>query len=369
VHIDGGPVEYRGLHDLHITDFRNIAAASLTFSPGLNLITGANASGKTSLLEAIYTLGRVRSFRTNRPEQAIRRGQSFYRLVGQVGDQSGGRLPVGIERHPDSVEVHLDRQPLRRLSELAGCLPVQVLSADTPTILNGGPGQRRQTLDWAMFHVEHEYRDLWQRYNRVLKQRNAALRAQLPDREVVSWNHDLIELAGNIDQLRRGYLSEFAALLGMELLELLPGHEVELRYLPGWPGNSILEDALEKGLVRDRQAGYTHYGVHRADFRLLVDGSEILEVCSRGQQKTVLVAFMLAQMRLQQLRNKPVGAFLLDDLGSELDAANRVRVMAALRELSAQLFVTMIEDGSFQMPAWENLHRFHVEHGVIQEML
>ena len=367
--VDGGSDEYRGLHELHITDFRNIAAASLSFGPGLNLITGANASGKTSLLEAIYTLGRVRSFRTNRAEQAIRRGQPFYRLVGQVGDQLGGCIPVGIERHAGSVVVHLDRQPLRRLSELAGCLPVQVLSADTPTILNGGPRQRRQTLDWAMFHVEQEYRDLWQRYNRVVKQRNAALRAQAHEREVVSWNHDLIDLSGSIDRLRKAYLAEFAVLLSSELLELLPGHEIELRYLSGWPGNSTLEAALGSGLARDRQSGYTHFGVHRADFRLLVDGGEVQAVCSRGQQKTMLVAFMLAQMRLQQLRRRPVGAFLLDDVGSELDPDNQLRVMTALRELSAQLFVTMIGEDSFRTAGWGELRMFHVEHGAVQEVL
>ena len=152
-----------GLQSLEIHDFRNIADAALAFSPGLNLVSGDNAAGKTSLLEAIYCLGRVRSFRTSIAAQPIRDGQAAFRLVGRVLSQEGRQIAIGIERQKAGLRVHCDRQPIRRLSDLAGSFPVQVLSGDTPTILNGGPRYRRQTLDWALFHVEHAYREVWQR--------------------------------------------------------------------------------------------------------------------------------------------------------------------------------------------------------------
>jgi len=139
---------------LEIQDFRNIQKSPLTFSPGLNLVTGQNAAGKTSLLEAIFCLGRVRSFRATTPGQLIRYGQTAYRLVGRVGQGKGRGMPIGIEQRADGLRVHLDGQPVKRLSDLAGCFPVQVFSADTPTILSGGPRYRRQALDWALFHVE-----------------------------------------------------------------------------------------------------------------------------------------------------------------------------------------------------------------------
>jgi len=120
------------LQSLEILDFRNIQKSPLTFSAGLNLVTGKNGAGKTSLLEAIFCLGRVRSFRASTARQLIRYGQSAYRLVGRVGQGRG--MPIGIERRVDGLQIHLDGQPVKRLSDLAGRFPVQVFSADTPTI-------------------------------------------------------------------------------------------------------------------------------------------------------------------------------------------------------------------------------------------
>jgi DNA replication and repair protein RecF len=363
------PHPRRGLESLEIVNFRNIAAASLSFSPGLNLITGENASGKTSLLEAIYCLGRVRSFRTHQPDQPIRYGEDRYRLVGRVGRGERGSLPVGIERSRSSLTVHLDGEPVRRLSDLASCFSVQVLSADTQNLLNGGPRYRRQLLDWALFHVEHGYRDIWQRYTRILRQRNAALRANAKTSLVSSWDSELLEAAARIDSLRQSYLQRFEALLAQEIAQLLPGTDIVLHYLPGWPVNSTLATTLTAALEKDRVHGYTRYGVHRSDFRLLVDGHDVAGHCSRGQQKSVLVAFLLAQLRLQQERRSPPGVFLLDDLGSELDSEHQERVLRALRDLDAQVFVSAIEAGRIDTAGWQSVARFHVEHGKVREVL
>lgn len=360
---------YRGLQSLEIHNFRNIASALLAFSPGLNLISGRNASGKTSLLEAIYTLGRIRSFRTPSALQTIRYGQSAFRLVGRIVNAAGQTIPVGIERGNATLAVHLGGSAVRRLSDLAGSLPVQILSSDTATLFNGGPRYRRQVLDWALFHVEQGYRATWQRYARILKQRNAALRSQVRPALVTAWDAELVETANAIDRLRRAYLDRFSLLLAEELQRLLPGCQPELRYAAGWPGDATLEDALMNGLDRDRGLGYTQYGVHRSDFRLLLDGRDIAAHCSRGQQKAVRVGFMLAQVRVQQERACPAGVFLLDDLTSELDPSNRQLVLESLRGLDAQVFITAIEGERIDAAGWQTPRRFHVEHGVIREVL
>lgn len=358
-----------GLQSLDIRDFRNIQNASLTFSSGLNLITGANAAGKTSLLEAIYCLGRVRSFRTSIVDEPVRYGQTAYRIVGRVRQEGGRLVPVGIERQAAGLQVHLDGKVIRRLSDLAGSFPVQVMSGDTDSILEGGPRYRRQAIDWALFHVEHPYREYWQRYTRALRQRNAALRTRVAGEQVRIWDSELLETGQQIDKLRKQYFEALQLKLQDNLPELLPGVTVSLHYQSGWPAGLGLAESLAQALERDRIRGYTQYGVHRADFKILVNGRPARSHCSRGQQKALTVAFMLAQIGLQQDRDISLGAFLLDDFASELDEAHQERVLCALRDLHAQVFVTAIDGVRTDQSAWDETKRFHVEHGEIQEVL
>jgi DNA replication and repair protein RecF len=358
-----------GLQSLDICDFRNIATASLSFSPGLNLISGENAAGKTSLLEAIYCLGRVRSFRTHVSAQPIRDGQSAFRLVGRVLSSAGRQFPIGIERQRSELEVHLDGQPVRRLSDLAGSFPVQIMSGDTSTILNGGPRYRRQTLDWALFHVEQAYREVWQRYTRALRQRNAALRAHMPVKQVTAWDAELLDAAQHIHEFRRSYFEMLEPHLQSEVKQLLADKELTLRYQSGWPESLSLHDALSQSLQKDIGQGFTQYGPHRSDFTLLVNGKGVVSHCSRGQQKVVIVSFMLAQVQLQQERSVPMGAFLLDDLTSELDTRHQHRVLAALHDLNSQVFVSAIEPDAVDTAGWQDAKKFHVEHGVVQEVV
>jgi DNA replication and repair protein RecF len=359
----------RGLHSLTIDNFRNIESAALSFGNGLNLVHGANGSGKTSLLEAIYSLGRVRSFRTHQTSQPIRYGQSCYRLVGHIYGHAGQPVPLGIERSGSALTVHFNGEAVRRLSDLAGNFPVQVLSSDTSNILTAGPRYRRQAIDWALFHVEQDYRELWQRYSRTLRQRNAALRNQAAPRLVSIWDEELVDAANGIDHLRRRYLDDFIVLFRKELDMLLPGMELTLRYLPGWPANHSLTEALAASLDKDRSYGATQQGVHRSDFCLLLNQHEVSGHCSRGQQKALLVAFLLAQVRLQQARQTPLGSFLLDDLSSELDDAAQQRVLEALRESGAQVFVSQITEHGVDPAGWSDYREFHVKHGVVNEVI
>lgn len=358
-----------GLQSLDICDFRNIQQTSLSFSSGLNLITGENAAGKTSLLEAIYYLGRVRSFRTHHVNQPIRDGQGAFRLVGRLLHEEGRMVPIGIERQTAGLQVHLDGQVVRRLSDLAGSFPVQALSGDTSTILSGGPRYRRQTLDWALFHVEQAYRDIWQRYTRSLRQRNAALRAKVPANQITTWDAELLETADQIHHFRRRYFETLLPHLETGVQLLLPSVVLQLNYQPGWPAAVTLAEMLARSLEKDRALGSTQYGPHRADFKLTVGGKPVQSHCSRGQQKALIVAFMLAQVNCQQDRDSRMGAFLLDDLGSELDAAHQARVLDSLRKLGVQVFVTAIGTGPEDLSAWLEMKRFHVERGEVQEVV
>ncbi|HYQ72328.1 MAG TPA: DNA replication and repair protein RecF, partial [Gammaproteobacteria bacterium] len=207
------------------------------------------------------------------------------------------------------------------------------------------------------------------RYTRALRQRNAALRARLAKEQICAWDAELCETGVRIDRMRTHYFETLQPKLGQMLSELLPGRSVSTQYQSGWPKGQVLTDVLSTTLERDRSRGYTQYGIHRADFRILVDGRPARSHCSRGQQKALTVGFMLAQIGLQQDLDIALGAFLLDDFTSELDEAHQERVLNALRDLQAQVFITAIDGIRTDQAAWQDTKRFHVEHGGIQEVV
>jgi len=311
----------------------------------------------------------VRSFRTPDANHLVRDGHATYRLVGRIGLDGGRSIPIGMERLQGNYRIHLEGREVRRLSDLAGRFPVQILTGDTANILSGGPAYRRQFLDWALFHVEQGYRELWQRYTRVLRQRNAALRARAPGAQILVWDGELVEAAEGLDRLRLGYLAELEPYVQNELETLLPGRLLSLRYYSGWAKDTDLEAALKKNLEKDQARGHTQCGPHRADITVMVDGRAVHANFSRGQQKTLVVAFLLGQAKLQQAMNAPRGAFLLDDLGSELDAEHQSRILGCLEEIGTQIFVTAIDSHAINFTAWPVVKRFHVEHGAVREVL
>lgn len=311
----------------------------------------------------------MRSFRTTDADRQIREDQELFRLVGHVSRPEGRSIAIGIERREGRYTIHAAGKPVQRLSDLAGNFPVHIMTGDTETVLNGGPRYRRQTLDWALFHVEPTYRQVWQRYARSLRQRNAALRANAPADQVTVWDLELIDAGNALDLMRRDYLQDLQPLVADEVRQLLNGKSFTLRYQSGWTKDHSLEKALRKSLETDRSRGYTHPGPHRADCSLWIDEKPVVSHFSRGQQKAVVLAFMMGQVILQHQRQRVGGAFLLDDLASELDAGHQARILAALAELGTQVFVTAIDASSLHLSGWPEQQRFHVEHGHVEVLL
>lgn len=355
------------LTQIAVRDFRNIAAADLVFSPQLNLITGSNGAGKTSLLEAVYFLGRAQSFRTSHPTSLIREGAEAFLVRGQLTDAHGAVTSVGVQRDQKQLRVRMGGRPVHHLAELITHFPFQLITPDSHRLLDGGPRYRRRFLDWGVFHVEPAFFPAWQRYSRALRQRNAALRARMDVREIQLWDSELIATTGILEALRRDYLDRLLpVLIGyVEALTDLTGLEWE--YRPGWARKHTYEQAMQEGLEGDRRQGFTRQGPHRADLLPTLEGEPAQERISRGQQKQIAVSLMLAQAAVYRQRTGRASLFLVDDLASELDATHRQRVLKLLRELEAQIFLTAIEAGSIQSDLWPEPRRFHVEHGRVEE--
>lgn len=358
-----------GLISLAIRDFRNIAEAELAFSPQLNLITGRNGAGKTSVLEALFFLGRAQSFRTTHPANLIREGALTLQVTGKYQDKLGAVIPVGLERDKANVRVRMGGRPVRQLAELVAQFPFQLLNPDSHQLLEGGPRYRRRYLDWGVFHVEPAFFPTWQRYNRSLRQRNAALRASASPKEIRLWDNDLVDAAELLDAQRRNYLELLTPVLDRYLSELVDVEGLDWDYRPGWSRKQSYAEALAEALEGDRRQGFTRIGPHRADLLPILDKHPAQERISRGQQKQIVSALMLAQAEIYQRVQGRACQFLIDDLASELDVDHRVRVLAQLHALQAQIFLTAIDADTIDTSAWTDQRRFHVEHGKVVEVI
>ena len=244
---------------LRIQDFRCLAHAELLLHPERNYVFGPNASGKTSLLEAIHFLSRGRSFRTRRSRSLVRHGEAALVIFAEVHrDGVGHRL--GASLGADGLQLQVDGTRGAGAVETSRLLPVQVIDPEVHRLIDGGPEGRRRYLDWGVFHVEHGYIEHWRRFRRALSQRNAALKTGGVD--LATWNEALLVGAAPVDGARRRYVERLAPLL-VELGVALLGRPIEISYRRGGMAELSLEEALARSRERDERLGSTQVGPHR----------------------------------------------------------------------------------------------------------
>lgn len=352
---------------LEVKNLRIIESAGLEPESGLNLIAGANASGKSSVLEAIQLLCTGRSFRSRRAEDFIRRGAAKARVHAGVREEDGDLLAVGVEKRPGSTRMRFAETEVRSASVLARRLPLVVIPPDSQRLVFDGADLRRRLLDWGLFHVEQDYVSVHQNYRRVLQQRNAQLRTAPVPQALAPWNAELEEVAGQLHALRQVHLQRILPRVS-KLAGELARVEVSIHYRPGWDETVPLSQVLTTTLARDAARGYTGAGPHRADLELRVGALPAHQVLSRGEAKLVCVALWLALARDHQSQSGRAPVILIDDLAAELDPENRQRVLETLFELGFQSFVTSVSKRLLQ-DTDTAFKGFHVERGAVKEMV
>lgn len=350
------------LASVAITHFRCLSSVELELDPKVTLIVGRNASGKTSLLEALFFLGRGRSFRTRRLENLVQKGQGEFRVVGRASE-AAGIVVLGIEGRRGGVEARLAGRNAQNLAELASYFAPQIIDPEVHKLLEEGPSRRRRFLDWGVFHVEPSFLDTWQRFHRALRQRNAALKLGLPNPDVILWDSELATTGEKLADQRQRYIQRLSTAVesvGVRLLEGVPS----IRHDRGWDDRQSLSEALKVSLERDRRLRSTQVGPHRADVSVLLDGVAAKDRVSRGQQKMLAATLVLAQMVMTDSGGRDTSALLLDDPAAELDSENLARLMAVVAELKSQIIVTSLRPDVPGLPSPGRT--FHVEHGTVR---
>lgn len=358
---------------LDMIDFRNIAEVRMRpIEKGFNLIYGQNGSGKTSLLEAIYYLSRGRSFRTSFANRIVRHGVSKFILFGEISSATQPAcFSIGIERYAQGeTNIRLGGAAIDSIATLAKLIPLQVINHVSFNLFES-PEHRRKFLDWGAFYHYPDFYRAWKQFDRTLRQRNAALRANCSMTELESWSQELVEAALLVNHFRQDYVRLLLPFIRAQIEVLLTDkelNELTISYYPGWDANEDYKLRLAQGTEHDRRLGYTQTGPHRADFKILINNRSIKDILSRGQQKLLICGMIIAQGALLQKGIQKVPIYLIDDLASELDAVSRSKLIGLFSSQEAQFFITSVEKESL-CPLLTNTpsKMFHVEHGGVQE--
>jgi DNA replication and repair protein RecF len=354
------------LSQLKIRDFRNLVDIEFEPCSGVNLIYGLNASGKTSLLESIYYLSHLRSFRTPYLSDLINHHASRLQLLAKATDQLDNQIPIGIERSKDSLEVRANQKPIQRVADITAIFPVLAIHPDSYRLITGSPGERRAYIDWGVFHVEQGFFEAWQRYKKALLQRNAALRSGQKPSYCKLWDKELEQAAHHIDLKRDKYIHELYPFYLNLIEQFFPEKNVKLEYRRGWKSEESLRTVLEQTFERDLKRGMTQAGPHRADLYIQVDGKSAQTGISRGQQKVLVALLKLAQVQQFSQSAARHCILLYDDLAAELDKEHRKLIMSVLKSMPIQLFLTAIEPDQIDLHGWSDVRMFHVEQGRLE---
>lgn len=360
------------IHTLRIQDFRNIETALLSPIPlGLNVITGQNGSGKTSILEAIHYLSLGKSFRSSLSSRLIRHKAEKFSLFSQLVKESQGVLPVGVERDlQGGVLLKVNERSDVSTLEMASHLPIRLIHSQSHHLFESGPLYRRKFLDWGLFYQNDLFLNVWKQYDRILRQRNSLLKQRKPKNEIDPWTHSLVEQGNMLDHMRRAYIDEWSPFVCTLIEELMGISTVSFEYISGWDSKLSFMESLSRDFVEEHRQGHTQHGPHRADMNIYVEGLLAKHILSRGQQKLLICAMITAQGLLLSERYHKRLVYLVDDLPAELDSTSRARLIGLLARQNAQVFITAIEkdamNGAIEQ-VLTGVKVFHVEHGNVTE--
>ena len=343
------------LVEFSAASFRNLDVERLQFAAEANIVLGFNGVGKTSLLEAIFVLGNLRSFRSSSLHRVVRHGNSDFRVWGTI------KSTEGIHHLEQIVEVG---PPVRRTLRVDGSnvnvgqylqfFPVVAISGADQELVGGGPESRRALLDRFVFLIRPAYLEELRSYRRAIRQRNAALTAGAGNAELEAWEEPLARTAGNVVTARAQgakvlaeYFSDiYEKLRGKDFPAIEPSYRTE-PWLDPSEGRQKVEDLYQQRYnetrARDRLAGFTGDGPHRHDLSLRAAGRGIRYVVSSGQAKVVAAALRLATLAHVEKERHEQFPVIVDDVDAELDSTALTRLVDHLGN-ERQIFLSSTND-------------------------
>ena len=332
------------LAHLRLRDFRNYARLDVDFGPGFHLLLGDNAQGKTNILEAIYLIATLRSFRGVGGAQMIRHGQKGYFVGSQVVSQ--GQHETKMYWSARERSLVLDGRPVRKLSDYLGVLRAVVFCTEDLLLVKGPGRARRRFLDLLLSQTHPMYLPLLQRYAQALRARNALLKQPVPDPAALeSFSRELVSAGMELTRLRGELLPKFAPVAQAAYRRIAnDAEELRLSYAPSVKADFAVE--LAQARQRERTYRSTVLGPHRDELELLLNERPAGQFGSEGQKRTLVIALKMAQTEyLTALYGAPP-VLLIDDIMGELDLKRRTGLLPLLErahQSRGQVFMTATE--------------------------
>jgi len=347
---------------ISVTNFRNLDVADCDFSAGFNLLTGENGAGKTSLLEAIYFLGNLKSFRCQTHHDLIAQNQACAVVRASVNAQDSSFF-MAVERCKERVRLKVDLEDIQSAGAFVSHLPVLALHAQSDDLILGGPEFRRKFLDRTAFYLFADFANNFSQFSRVLKQRNAALKN---GQSTLAWDGLFIQYSMLLTEQRLAALDYIAAILPEVLLSLSPYLSLQLEYYPGFRTQGTLAESLARHALRERELGQTLSGPHRGDLVLSLNGFGVKATASRGQIKIILLALYLSVAGVWRDVSNKTAILLFDDFISELDNRHAALLLDFLSHFGHQAFFSATDRNplAFSFDA-----KFSLSAGKIASML
>lgn len=351
---------------LRAQDFRCLEALEFRPEPGINIIRGGNAQGKTSLLEAIFFAATSRSHRTTLDTDLVRHGAEGFRIEAHARRRDRdvaieATLWGGVKR------FKVNGVAQTRLSDILGKLNVVLFSPEDITLVKGTAAHRRKFLDMALSQLDAAYLNTLQRYRQALRQRNELLRALEPDRALLEvWDAQLAEYGAELVANRAQFIQQLAGRATVAYGQIAETEGLSIAYHPDVPAQESLLEVLARTRDADIKHRHTSRGPHRDDFTFLVEDRRARSYASQGQQKTAALAVKLAELALARDRTGEYPVLMLDEVLSGLDDKRARRLFGAVGHEVQCLITTAkpIPDGLGREPRWPS---YYIERGRLEK--
>ncbi len=352
---------------LSVKNFRNIKGISLELNKNINIFFGDNAQGKTSILEGIYFCATGRSHKTHIDREVINFDSEDAHLQAVIFDDNiKDKIDVHIKKN-SKKGIAVNNLPVKKIGELFGIFHIVLFAPEDLQLIKAGPSERRRFLDLELCQISKVYYHDLKQYYKILKQRNNLLKdiqknKSLKDTLFV-WDCQLVEFGKNIIDKRKKFVKDISDMANKIHQNITGGKEnFAIIYKPSVSIEDF-EKKLNRNIERDIYYGTTGTGPHKDDLNFVINGFDVRDYGSQGQQRTSALSAKLAEIEIIKRERHTEPVLLLDDVLSELDEKRQTFLLESIKDIQVIITCTGIED--IVKKVGKDVYVFFVENGNV----